>query len=230
MNKIEIENDSLKNINIDSNIKVEYFKSENIFGINQIDIFMNNNSKLLLDINVNIETKLNINFNIVDNSKCDLYIVSHGNKAKIQYLFNISGTLNLIKYNTIETLKEMFICHLNKENSIINYNCMSKCIKKEVLDCHMFHDCSNTISNISIKSIVNCGSYIHQLSVFIPSSIHECKSNVISNFKNNDALTLSFRPNFYVDNDNSICNITSSFVDDINLTEGITSKEIFEYL
>lgn len=230
MNKIEIENDSLKNINIDSNIKVEYFKSENIFGINQIDIFVSNKSKILLSIDIKNDTKLNINFNILENSSCDLAIISTGNKAKIQYMFNIDGNLKLIKYNDISILKEMFICHLKNNNSNIDCCFINKCIEKEILDSHIFHDCSNTISNINIKSIVNSGNYTQQLSIFIPKSMDNCKCKINSKFKSTDPLALTFRPNFYVDNKNSTCNINSSFVDDIDLNEGITSKEIFKYL
>ena len=85
MNKIKVVNDNLEVANVCKNIKVEYYKKECPFGINEVKINVEKDCNLEIEINLKEETKLNFNISLLKNVKLNLSILTKGNCGKIQY-------------------------------------------------------------------------------------------------------------------------------------------------
>ena len=99
MNKIVIDEDIIKIADVSNSIEIEYFKSVNFFGLNEIKLNIIKNSKLMLEINTLDNTKFNLNFNINSDVEFDLIIKTSGNNSKMAsgaawgYASNNSGVL-----------------------------------------------------------------------------------------------------------------------------------------
>lgn len=201
MNKIVIDEDIIKIADVSNSIEIEYFKSVNFFGLNEIKLNIIKNSKLMLEINTLDNTKFNLNFNINSDVEFDLIIKTSGNNSKIQYKYEIgeNSILNVNKINKVDTIKEMIIANLNGEKASIDYNFKTICDNKETYDYYIYHNAKNTISNIKNNGIANNGSIIYQVSSFVPKDIIGCivnQNNRIINLGNNKS---EIKPNLYID-------------------------------
>ena len=201
MNKIVIDEDIIKVANVSKSIEIEYFKSVNFFGLNEIKINIIKSSKLILEINTLDNTKFNLNFNINNDVEFDLTIKTSGNNSKIQYKYEIgeNSCLNVNKINKVDTIKEMIVANLNGEKASINYNFKTICDNKETYDYYIHHNFKNTISNIKNNGIARDGSIIYQVSSFVPKDITGCvvnQNNRIINMCDNKS---EIKPNLYID-------------------------------
>ncbi len=202
MNKIKLVNDSLEIVNVDSNIKIEYFEKECLFAINEIKITIIKDSSLDLDIKLEKESKLNFNIKIEDNVTFNLNILSNGIGGKIQYKYNLNknSTCNVFKFQNLDRIKEMIIIELKGERANLDYNFKTISNNKETYDYHIFHKYKNTISNIKNNGVcVENGNIIYQVSSFVPKNITGCivnQNNRIINLTNNKCEIL---PNLYID-------------------------------
>ena len=201
MNKIVIDNDIIKVASVPKSISIEYFKSVNFFGLNEIKINVAKSAKLLLEINTLDNTKFNLNFNIDKDVEFDLIIKTEGENGKIQYKYILADNsiLNIDKINKVNTIKEMIMVELNGLNAKINYNFKTICENKETYDYYIHHNSKNTVSNIKNNGIANNGSIIYQVSGFVPKDITGCvlnQNNRIINLGNNVS---EIKPNLYID-------------------------------
>ena len=202
MNKIKILNDKLEKINLCKCINVEYITSEYIFGINVVKIHVSNDTELEIEIDLKEDVRLNFDITIDKNVKFNLFILTKGNKGKIQYKYNLyeNTVCNIEKFQNINTIKEMMITNLNGENATINYNFKTISNNKENYDFHIFHNSKNTFSNIKNGGVcIKDGSITFQVSSFVPKNITNCvvnQSNRIINLTNNES---KIKPNLYID-------------------------------
>ena len=90
MNKIIVVDDILKNVNISSDIEVEYIKKECLFAISEIKINIKENSTLNINAKLKEDTKLNININVSNNIVANINILTTGDSGKIQYKYSIN--------------------------------------------------------------------------------------------------------------------------------------------
>ena len=196
MNRISLVNKKLDTSTYD--IKVEYTKAINTFDIYKLNIDTLNNNDLYLVLDIDNE-KLNVNFNI--NHDTNLYIYIKGSKAKIKFNYNIISSLNILKYNAIDSINEMIEVNLNKENSNINYIFKSIGRVKENYDYVIHHNKLHTISNITNNCVNKEGTINIQTSGYIKKDITGCicnQNNRIINLCNNKC---EIRPNLYIDTD-----------------------------
>ena len=204
MNKIKVVDDNLESVHINNDISLEYFKSECPFGINEIKLKVNNSQDLNVEINLKEDTRLNLEVNLKECAKLNLNILTKGFKGKIQYKYNLlkDSCLNVVKFQNIDTIKEMIIVNLNGENSKINYNFKTISNNKETYDYHIFHKCNNTLSNIKNNGVcIENGLITYQVSSFVPKNIKGCtvtQNNRIINLTNNKC---EIMPNLYIDSD-----------------------------
>ena len=202
MNKIRVVNDDLEKINVNDCIKIEYYKKEGLFSINEIKIVVNNSTKLQLDINLKEETKLNFNINVLEDVKFDLNILTKGTAGKIKYSYNLNknSVLNIFKFQCVDSIKENVSVKLSGENAKINYSFKTIGISKEAYDYNIYHNAKNTISNIKNNGIcIDNGIIIYQVSSFVPKDIGGCivnQNNRIINLTNNKCQIM---PNLYID-------------------------------
>ena len=202
MNKIKVVDDILELANVNSNIHIEYYRKECIFGINEVKIVVTKDSDLEIEIKLKEDTKLNFNINVLENVNLNLDIITKGKKGKVQYRYNIeeNGFVNVFKFQNIRSIKEMIIAKLNGINARIDYNFKTISNNKETYDYHIFHDAKNTISNIKNNGVcIKDGLIIYQVSSFVPKDIIGCivnQNNRIINLTNNKSEIL---PNLYID-------------------------------
>ena len=203
MNKIKVVNDNLICANVAKNIRVEYYKKEDLFAINDIKITILKSTSLDIDINLKEEGKINFIINILDNVNLKLNIISRGNTGKVQYKYDIgkNSNINVFKFQDVDSIKEMICINLNNNNSSINYNFKTVANLKETYDYYIYHNADNTISNIKNNGVcVYNGEIIYQVSSFVPKDITGCivdQNNRIINLTNNKC---EIRPNLYIDN------------------------------
>lgn len=203
MNKISIDNEIIKDMCVDSNIKVKYKEKENEFCISDIVIDLNESCDLYIDINFSEYAKLNIALNINNCSKCTIEIKNNFKDGKIQYKYNVDGILNICKYNYVESIKEMSIVNLVSENSKVNYNLYNHSTKKSVLDYQIYCNKKDTSLVMNNKNIIDKGEFSEQISCYVPINSTDCKIN-INNEINNNGGKVSFKPNLHIDNDSKV--------------------------
>ena len=202
MNRIKIVNDDLKGISVNKSINVEYYKKECLFGINEIKISVEKSSDLEIDINLLEETKLYFNINVFKDVKLNLNIITKGNSGKIKYNYNLfeNSSINLFKFQNVNTIKENINIILKEENARIDYNFKTVGNDKETYDYNIVHESSKTTSNIKNNAVcTKDGVVIYQVSSFVPKNLVECnvnQSNRIINLTNNKC---EIKPNLYID-------------------------------
>lgn len=201
MNKIIIDDNIISLAKVSKYINIEYFKSVNFFGLNDIKINIEKTSSLMLEINLKENTKININFDINKDVDFNLLIKEEGNTGKIQYKYELdeNSKVTINKINNVDSIKEMIIAKLNGVNASINYNFKTISFDKETYDYYIYHNAKNTISNIKNNGISNNGSIIYQVSSFVPKNITGCianQNNRIINLGNNSS---EIKPNLYID-------------------------------
>lgn len=202
MNKIKVVDDNLEVASVSQNIKIEYFKKECLFGINEVKINIEKDSNLEIEVNLEENTKLNFNINVLENVKLNLSILTKGNCGKIQYKYNLleNSCCNVLKFQNVESSKEMIIVNLNGINATFDYNFKTISKNKETYDYHIFHNYINTVSNIKNNGVcIMDGSIIYQVSSFVPENIKNCtvnQNNRIINLTNNKS---EIKPNLYID-------------------------------
>ncbi len=185
MNKIVIDNNKLKENNIDIITNNNEF-TLNIEGSNKL-LFEINNSDISLIFNINKDVELNL-----------MIKTSGNNKINYKYDIDSNSTLNIYKINNGD-IEENIITNLNGEKANINYNFKTICNNKETYDYYIYHNSKNTISNIKNNGIANNGSIVYQVSSYVPKDITGCivnQNNRIINLGNNKSEIL---PNLYID-------------------------------
>ena len=202
MNKIKVVDDNLKNVNVNSNINIEYYEKECLFAINEIKIVATKSTDLEIEINLKEDTKLNFSISLLDDVKLNLNILTSGDCGKVQYKYNLNKNsyLNVFKFQNVDIIKEMVTVNLFGENSKIDYNFKTISSNKETYDYHIFHKFKNTISSIKNNGVcIKDGTLIYQVSSFVPEEITGCivnQNNRIINLTNNKC---EIRPNLYID-------------------------------
>ena len=203
MNKIKIDKDKFYS-NITKKIDAEYIKNEGLFSINELKLVIKKDVKLDLQLNIKADTKLNIRINVEKNTKFDFNIYVEGVSGKIQYKYvlNENSSCNVLKYQNVDTIKEMVSVELNGEKANINYNFKTIGNNKETYDYYIYHNYKNTISNIKNNGVsIKNGNITYQVSTFIPKDKTECianQNNRIINLTNNKC---EIKPNLYIDCD-----------------------------
>jgi len=202
MNKINVVDDVLKNVNVESDIEIEYIKKECLFAISEIKINIKESSTITINIKLKKDTKLNLNINIFEDVYTKINIITKGNTGKIQYKYNLTNNSNcdVFKFQNIDSIKEMVVVNLNDENASLKYNFKTISNNKETYDYHIFHNSNNTSSIIKNNGVcIADGSIIYQVSSFVPKKLKGCivsQNNRIINLTNNKC---EIRPNLYID-------------------------------
>lgn len=202
MNKIKVVDDNLKEINVNKNISIEYFEKECLFAINEIKINIKKDTDLEIQIDLKKDTKLNFNINLEENVNLNLYLVTRGSTGKVQYKYNLkeNSICNVIKFQNVDSIKEMIVAKLDGKNSKFDYNFKTISNNKETYDYHIFHNSENTISNIKNNGVcLSNGTIIYQVSSFVPKDIKGCTVNQNNRIINLTDNKCEIKPNLYID-------------------------------
>lgn len=208
MNKILIDKEDVILEKLSKKIDIKTTLRTDIFGITKIIIDVFKSCSLELDYNMD-NSKLDILFNVKPNVKFNLYEYKTGDKAKIQYTFNIDekSLVNIEKFNFASNIKEMIITNLNGSNANINYTLKSISTSKEVYDLVISHNAKETISEIRNDTVcIENGKVSFQVSGYVDKGIKKCiinQNNHIINLTDNKC---EIRPNLYIDEYDTVAN------------------------
>lgn len=201
MNKIILENDKIKENNLEKNIKYDIFTNET-FGITSLTIEIAESSDLEIEYNFKEPTKLETIIIVNENVNLKIYEKLTGTKAKLRTKYYIKENANIktSKFNNIDEIKEYTIINLDGEKSKIEYNLKTISKKEENYDILTYHNKKQTISKINPNGIaLEEGKIKFNVSTFIPKDITGCdasQNNKIINLTENESI---INPNLYID-------------------------------
>lgn len=203
MNKILVVNENLNSQNLDNNVECKLIPKNNLFEVNILRINILKDTILYIDYDITEETKLDIEINVLENTNCSLIEFREGNKkSKIKYQYNIAGNskLNLYKFYDVDNIKEFVRIDLNDKNATINYNFKTISKKLEKYDLTIYHNHSNTNSNIINNGVnINEGLLTFNVSSFISKGMVKCKAIQNSRIINLTENKCQICPNLYID-------------------------------
>ena len=201
MNKIILENDIIKEENLEKNIKYDIFKNET-FGITSLTIEITENTNLEIEYNFKDSTKLETIIIVNENVNLQIYEKITGTQAKLRtkYYVKENAKVKTSKFNNIEEIKEYTIINLDGEKSKLEYNLKTIAINEENYDILTYHNKKETISKINPNAVaLENGKVKFNVSTFIPKGITGCdasQNNKIINLTDNECI---INPNLYID-------------------------------
>lgn len=190
MNNILVINDEIKDL------ENEYIIIKN----NSITFKKNCDYSIYYDKCNNIDIEIKVLDNVyvkLFEYMCDLEIESN-----ITYNISDNATLLLFKFYSNKKVLENVVVNLNGYMSKIDYNFSNICTKEEIYNFVINHNNSNSISNISNKSIcIDSGKICFNIDTVVDKGNIKCNMNQdtkIINLGDNDSV---IRPNMYVSED-----------------------------
>ena len=201
MNKIIVVNDEITEFNLDKKIKIETHLKQMLFQINTVNLEIKESTDLFIHIDLKEISKIQFNFNLLNDVFLNLYIITTGNGGKIKYSYNLNlnSYLKVCKYNNVYDIKEMMITNLNNENANIDYLFKSIARENECYDYVINHNAKNTNSNIKNNGVNLSGSMNIQISSVIPKGVINCKVNQMNRIINLTKNKCEIRPILYID-------------------------------
>lgn len=202
MNKIVVLDEKIESSKLDSSIKCELVSKKSLFEINTLKIDILKDTSLNILSNVTSKAKLNIEINVLENVNCNINEFRQGKEFKIKYNYNINSnsTANIYKFYDMDNMKEYVQIDLNGENATINYNFKTISKNTEKYDLAIYHNSSNTNSNIINNGVnINNGNLTFNVSSFVDKGNIKCnviQNSRIINLTDNKCMIC---PNLYID-------------------------------
>jgi Fe-S cluster assembly scaffold protein SufB len=218
MNKIVLEDLNIISSSIDDSITYDLVDND-VLGIKVLNISVVKSCDLSLDYKFT-DSKLEVCISVLDDVVLGVNEIVNGCSAKVRTKYSIgrNSSVNVFRFNNIDSIKEYFICNLDGEGASINYNLKTISINPENYDFLIYHNFKNTNSNINTNGVsIKDGSILFNVSSFIPKNITGCvasQDNRIINLNDNECI---IKPNLYIDCDDVIANHSAwvgSFSDD----------------
>lgn len=206
MNKIRVVEENVEELKLSKKVTFEMSPAQNEFDISSIHITILKNCDLELDL-TSSSKKLKVNIDIKKGANAQIYLYQRLENSKVQYNYQVCGSLKVFKFNVLPVGKEMMSVRLLEEESSMEFTLKDICSGKETLDYYIYHDAKNTNSNIKNNIVsVHAGKVAVQVSTFIPKGKIGCIAN-----QNNRIISLNekkneIRPNLYIDEYDVVAN------------------------
>lgn len=207
MNKIILEDLNIIDSSIDDCITYDLVDND-VLGIKVLNIDVVKSCDLNLDYNFT-NSKLEVCINVSSDIDFNVNEIISGNDCKIRTKYSIgsNSSVNVFKFNNIDSIKEYFICNLDGIGASINYNLKTISINPENYDFLIYHNFKNTNSSINTNGVsIKEGSILFNVSSFIPNCVTGCvasQDNRIINLNDNYS---TIKPNLYIDCDDVVAN------------------------
>jgi len=239
MNKIKIVNDNIDLIETDELIEVTLSDKYELFDIRKMNIKVLGTTELIIEYENKLETKIDIEYNICENIKFKVIEVKQENKVKIQYKYNIlkNSEVEVVKFYDVNNIKELDIINLNGENAKINYNFKTIAKDTQKYDIMVYHNSSNTSSNIINNSVnTDLGTTIFNITSVVYNGITGCILNQTSKIINLNDSNSIINPNLLIEENDVIAN-HSAYIGKFDsetifylMTRGISKEEVIKLL
>lgn len=218
MNKIFIENDTIKEQIIDDNIKVNYCVGDTSLSVNNLEIECLSDIDLYIYYQITKDIKINVVINCLENTNVNIFEKYIDGTLKIRntYNLNFGSHLNIQKFYDVEKIKQFDIINLNGEHSKFNYILKTISSAEEKYNLVINHNAEYTCSNIINNAVnINGGMTIFDVTGIVPKGKIGCslnQSNRIVTFNEN---LCQINPNLLIDEDDVSAN-HSAFIGKFN--------------
>lgn len=202
MNKIAVFNDLITKLEIDDSIEIEFTEKNEIFNVNRIKLNIKKNTSLEIIYDSNKDIKLDIYINVLPNIDLNINEIRFGKVNKIQYKYflDAESTTLVNKFYDLISIKESNLINLNGIGASIDYNFKTISNGSEKYDMTVYHNFSNTSSNIKNNGVnINSGNLTFNVSSFVLNGKKNCfvdQANRIINLTNNKC---QINPNLFID-------------------------------
>lgn len=202
MNKIVLFNDKVKDITVDDNIEYYIINKNDIFDVTSLKLVIKNNTSLEIDYESDVDIKLDVCIDVLDNVSFNLFEKRVGLKTKILYKYNLNkdSYMKIDKFYDVFEMKEADLINLNGKNASIDYNLKTISKNKEKYDIRVNHNYPNTFSNIKNNGVnIKDGELTFNVSSFVFKNKVDCtvnQTNRIINLTNNKC---KINPNLFID-------------------------------
>ncbi|MFV0249921.1 MAG: SufD family Fe-S cluster assembly protein [Bacilli bacterium] len=221
MNKIVVNEDNSFDINLDSQIILK----KNVENeITELNLKFNADTDLEIIYN-NKENKYNIIIEVEENVTAKILEIRSSQKQKIQnkYYLKRYSNLEVIKFYDCSQIKEMDLIYLGGEYANINYTLKTISKEKQKFDIIVYHNCSNTISNIYNNGAnIKDGILDFNITSIVNNGIKGCKLNQDSRILILNNNKCNINPNLLIEENDVEANHSASI--------GTFSNEVLFYL
>ncbi len=221
MNKIKLVNNEILVNELDENIVFTNGKLNNLLDVDNFVFEIINDTKLMIEYENKAEVKLDIIFKINPNVKLELIELKKGFKCKTQYKFYLqeNSYMRINKFYDLMGCKELDLIYLDGENSKVDYYFKTISKEKEQYDLMIYHNKSNTSSNINNSGVnIKNGKLIFNVSSFVPKNSINCIVDQKGRIVNLVDELCQINPNLLIDENDVEANhsaIISKFSDEV---------------
>lgn len=202
MNKLYIENDKIKQCQLDTTLQIALDEKNKLFSVNSIKIHVIKDTELWIDYHADEEIKLDVFIKVEPHVHLSLYEVRTGKRIKIQYKFYLEeyANVDVHKFYCTDKVREVDIVHLNGTGSKINFLLKTIAVNDEKYDMMVYHNAKKTESNIVNHGVtLKDGSIIFNITSSVPNGKKGCivkeQNRIITT--NNEKCKIS--PNLLID-------------------------------
>lgn len=189
---------------ITSDITISTYDSD---YVKKINITVNENATIYINNNT-LAAKLNIEINVREKTKVNIFEIKNGSNNKIQYTYNLNpnSELYVFKFNDTLSLKERNIFNL-KDFTTLNYNFKTIAKTPEEYDYIINHKGKNSISNLSTNGVsIMDGSILFNITGEVLKGVTECIVNEESRIVPLNDKESIIKPNLLIDEYNVSAN------------------------
>ena len=239
MNRVVIINDMIDKSNLDGKIELEIISKKELFAIPTINILVKDNSKLKIDYKSTMDTKMNINIEVLDNVTFNLDEFKNGIYYKTKYQYTLGKNSHAIvnKFYYLDHTKELVEIDLNKEQARLEYNFRTIANGEEKYEVIAHHNANNTTSLINSKGItINEGSVMLTLSGLISDNINNCTLKQEGRTINLNCSNSEIKRNLYGNHNDTKC-VCNTLVDVFKekeikavMKKGLNREEAIKFL
>ena len=193
----------------DGKVSLNICDASKFLNVKVINISVNSDTDLIIEYDDIDKIKLDIYINVLKGVHLNIYELKIGGKYKSQYKYNLeeSSKLNIEKVCDLNSNHEMTVINLNGDEASINYNLKTVCKSFEKYNFLVYHNANKTVSNIKNNGVnILDGTLEFNASSFVPKDIVKCnvsQSGRIINMTNNECV---IKPNLFIDCDDVTAN------------------------
>ena len=202
MNKIRIVNDVIKLKDVDNSITVSLKEKNDNYLVNVVKIIINEDTDLDIDYDIKESSKLDLFINVKKDVSVNIYEHTKGDFLKVQYKYYLeeNSVCNNYKTSNLIGCKEYTIINLNGENSSMKRVLKTVSKYQEQYDMMVYHNSKNTKSDLINQGVnIDNGNLAFNVSSFVPENNINCvveQNNRIVNLTSNECM---IKPNMYID-------------------------------
>lgn len=207
-NKINIKNGEV-NLDLDNNVVVSILDNENFLDVLKLDITVKSKTDIDIVCENDVDTKLDIKIDILENVDLVINEIRCDEKIKVQYKYNICENSNVCvnKFYNCKEVRELDLVSLNGINSSIDYNFKTIANAYQKYDVYFYHNAKDTKSKINNKGVtLGSGNITFNVSSIVYKGIKNCNVDQINKIINMNDEKNIIKPILVIDEEDVVAN------------------------